>query len=195
MLEVIDQSHPQRLETEQAIRDVYWREHAARLEGFPKRIVRRVDDQGVVCAASLRFAEDGFFSECYLDQPIESVIGLCVGSTPRRESLVEVGALAASRPGEIMSFIHDIIELSKSQGAEWSFFTATARLRALLRRGGIPLIEVAVADARRVGNPHLWGAYYRQDPRVMLVGAHMIAPSWRHGAPHSPGRCKATSHA
>lgn len=182
MLEVIDQSHPRRSETEQAIRDVYWREYAARLDGFPKRIVRRVDDHGVVCAASLRFSGDGFFSECYLDQPIEDAIGRCVGTIPRRAALVEVGTLAASRPSEIMSFIHDIIDLSKSLGAEWSFFTATARLRAFLRRGGISLIEVVAADASRVQNPDLWGTYYQQDPRVMLVGAHMIAPSRRPSA-------------
>jgi len=175
MLNVIHEGHPLRAKTEQVIRDVYLREHGAKLDKLPQWLVAKTDAAGgIACAASLRFSADGFFSDCYLDRPIEQVIGGHVGLTPNPTALVEVGSLVASHPGDIRLFIQEVIDLAKNLGMQWAFFTATARLRAFLRRGGLPLIELAVADPARVENLAMWGDYYRQDPRVMLVGKHMI---------------------
>ncbi len=174
MLTMINQDHPLRSATEQVIREAYRREHNARLESFPTCLVAWIVESEIVCAASLRFRPDGFFSDCYLDHPIEDIIGHHVGGAPNPNTLVEVGNLAAVRPHDIGGFIHEIIAFAEKKGMLWAFFTATARLRAFLRRGGLPLIELAVADPARVKDVQIWGDYYRQDPRVMLVGKHMI---------------------
>jgi len=174
MLTVIHQDHPLRSQTEAIIREVYRREHDAKIERFPAWLVAKTDETGIICAASLRFSADGFFSDCYLDQPIEQIIGGHVGEIPNPTTLVEVGNLVAGHPNDIRLFIQHIIDLVETLGMQWAFFTATARLRAFLRRGGLPLIELAVADPDRVDNVQTWGNYYQQDPRVMLVGKHMI---------------------
>jgi hypothetical protein len=192
MFELIDKDHPRRSVAERVIRTAYAREYGATLEALPSRLVGKLDGGRVECAASLRFAADGFFSETYLDCPIERAIGGLVGVTPARSSLVEVGSLAASRPGYLMGFIHEIIGFSRRQGARWAFFTATARLRAYLRREGLGLIELAVADPARIDHVEAWGSYYQHDPRVMLVGEHMARfPGLASDPPVIPPRLEA----
>jgi hypothetical protein len=176
MFAVILPDHPLRAETEAAIRAAYLREHEARLSVLPRTLVAEIDERGVACAASLRFAEDGFFSERYLDQPIESLVSRHSGTRADRNALAEVGSLAAVRPGLVRTLVGGVIEHLSQQGVRWAFFTATARLRILLRWSGIPLIELAGADPARVDNAQAWGGYYHHDPRVMLVGDYMLSP-------------------
>jgi hypothetical protein len=176
MFEVITPTHPRRKAVEATIRLAYQCDHGARLTSFPTWLVANTDETGVIGAAALRFAADGFFSELYLDKPIEQTIARWAGGIVDRGQLVEVGNLAAGRSGEIKVLIHGIIALLCSQDIRWAFFTATARLRNLLRRAGIPLIELASADPRRM-DAASWGSYYQQDPRVVLVGQHMLAAS------------------
>ena len=94
-----------------------------------------------------------------------------MGSTLQLNNPTVVAAFQAA-------LIHQgIIALLYSQDTRWAFFTATARLRNLLRRAGIPLIELASADPRRIDDAASWGSYYQQDPRVVLVGQHMLVAS------------------
>jgi len=176
MFQIVEPDHPLRPEVEAAIRFAYHRDHGAHLNDFPHWLVAMTDGGGVVGAASLRFASDGFFSECYLDQPLEQAVARMGdgGGRSERHLLAEVGNLAATRPGEVRSLIGGIVRLLRDLGMDWAVFTATARLRALLRHGGMPLIELGRADPARLPNADVWGRYYRQDPRVMLIGAHML---------------------
>ncbi len=184
MFEVIPPTHSLRPQVEDAIRTAYRREHDARLGAFPWWLVAETCEEGVTCAASLRFADDGFFSEAYLDRPVEQAIGHCLGLRADRNALAEVGTLAAPRPGAVGPLVLGIITLLRARGTRWAIFTATARLRTLLRRTGIPLVELAKADPARVAGAESWGGYYRHDPRVMLVGDCMLVPA---GEPRS--RC------
>lgn len=175
MFTLIPASHPRRAEAEAAIRDVFRREHDAQLGALPPLLVAEIDEKGVVCAASLRFARDGFFSERYLDQPVETLVARRAGVRATRDSLVEIGSLAAARPGQVWALVGGVIEHLRGQGIRWGFFTATARLRTLLRWSGIPLVELAAADPARIDHVERWGGYYNHDPRVMLVGDHMLS--------------------
>jgi hypothetical protein len=179
MFEVIAPTHRLRPAVEATIRLAYQRAHGARLASFPSWLVANTDETGVIGAAALRFADDGFFSERYLDQPIEQLIARSAGTDADRAQLVEVGNLAAGRSGEIRVLVDGIIGLLYGQGMRWAFFTATARLRTLLRRAGIPLIELAAADPCRIDDATAWGSYYQQDPRVVFVGSHMLAAALR----------------
>lgn len=174
MFTVVPPDHPRRAETEAAIRSVFLREHDARLSALPRLLVAEIDDNGVVCAASLRFAEDGFFSERYLDQPVETLVARRTGAWASRDTLVEIGSLAAARPGQVWALVGGVVAYLREQGIRWAFFTATARLRALIRWSGVPLVELAPADSARVENVRQWGGYYNHDPRVMLIGDHML---------------------
>lgn len=177
MFEIVPHDHRLRPVVESAIRSAFQRDHGARLDRLPACLVASTDEAGVICAASLRFAEDGFFSERYLDQPIEQLIARRTGARADRAALVEVGSLAADRPGEVKDLVGGIIRFLHHRGTRWAFFTATARLRTFLGRAGIPLVELARADPSRIDGVEAWGAYYQQDPRVMLVSDAMLDAS------------------
>ena len=174
MFQVIDEGHQQRPLVEATIRTAFQRGHGAQLATLPRWLVANIDEAGVTCAASLRFAEDGFFSEKYLDRSIEDLIAQHTGIHPDRNDLAEVGGLSAGRVGEVRDMVCGVIKFLQARGTHWAFFTATARLRTYLRRAGIPLIELAAADPSRVDAVEAWGSYYQQDPRVMLVGKDML---------------------
>ena len=179
MLSVIHNEHPLRSQTEAMIRDVYLREHGARIEKFPALLVVKSDTTGVVCAASLRFSADGFFSECYLDSPIEQVIGGHVGQAPNPTALVEVGSLVASHPGDIRAFTqypqlsyipeppagatidlealyqggHGIVVTNGGYAQLVSIFTICANIGVLAQNGGTCSITNSNTD---FGNYGLW---------------------------------------
>ncbi len=175
MFEIVNHDHRLRPQVEATIHSAFRRDHGAQLSSLPRCLVANTDEAGVICAASLRFAEDGFFSERYLDLPIEELIGQITGTRPDRAALAEVGSLSAGRPGDVRTLVCAVIHFLAARGTRWAFFTATARLRTFLRRAGIPLIELAAADPARIESAASWGSYYRQDPRVMLVGDTMLS--------------------
>lgn len=178
MFNVIPPTHPLRPVVEEVIRTAFFREYGARLTVLPWWLVAEVDAAGVACTASLRFANDGFFSERYLDEPVELLVARHAGTDADRATISEVGSLAALRPGSVTSLVRGVARLLQARGTHWAFFTATDRLRTLLRRAGIPLFELAPADPARIDGVSAWGGYYRHDPRVMLVGDHMLGPGF-----------------
>lgn len=186
MFEVVDPEHRLRPQVEATIRAAFRRGHGAHLATLPHWLVANCDADGISCAASLRFSTDGFFSEHYLDRPIEAVIADRTGALPDRGRVAEVGSLAAGRPGEVRDMVCGIVRMLQDRGMGWAFFTATARLRTYLRRAGIPLIDLAAADPARIEAAETWGTYYRQDPHVMLVGDAMLAAAL-HRAPAGGG--------
>jgi len=174
MFVIVDESHELRREVELSISRLFDREHGASLAVFPPTLVAWLAGGEVAAAASVRFAAEGFFSECYLDAPVEHLIGRKAGLAVGRSEVVEVGSLAAPHPGATLALVAAIIASCHEAGCRWAFFTATARLRALLRRSGILQIELAAAAPDRVASPEAWGRYYLGDPRVVAVGAHML---------------------
>ena len=64
-----------RPKAEQLITEVYAQHYGARITTFPDTLVARIAaDNTIECAAGLRFAADGFFSEAYLDDPIDMLL-------------------------------------------------------------------------------------------------------------------------
>ena len=85
---------PRREEAENFIRNVYRVRYAAEVNVFPPNIIARVDgDDAIVCAAGLRSERDGFFSERYLDAPVETVLTAVCGGAVARERVFEVSNL------------------------------------------------------------------------------------------------------
>jgi hypothetical protein len=167
---IIPRDDELRPQAEQLITNVYARYYGANVTMFPDMLVSRLDaDDGIECAAGLRFAADGFFSETYLNAPIEAMLSLLRRSYVNRESIFEVTSLASRAPHLVGSFLRKIIACGESAGFEWAFFTATAPLRMLLERMQLPLLLLAGADALRVESPDAWGSYYTHAPQVCAV--------------------------
>lgn len=174
-----------RARVEDEIRTTYWERFQARLARLPRTLVASVSTSGIIeCAAGVRFSEHDFFSECYLDLPVEIALQHRFGLPVQRSRIIEVCNLAGRKPGRSKSFIASFIEFAKSDEFDWVIFTATKSLRALLERSGLRMTQLGRAERFRVANPSDWGSYYEHDPRVMAVHRD-ASPGYRR---HRPAR-------
>jgi hypothetical protein len=168
---------------EDAIRKLYRKRYDAVLSSFAQTIVVELNPSGAVeCAAGIRFGNEAFFSECYLDLPIEQVLGDHLANVIHRDCVVEVCHLAGTGSGRSLPFIQKLIELLRTMDTEWAIFTATRPLRTLLQRERLAMIELGRADRSRVPNPDSWGNYFKHDPRIMAV-SHRIGVARRRFQP------------
>ena len=155
---------------EAMVRTVFYTEYGARIASFPDRMIVVLDDAGAPrCAAGLRDAKTGFFSEQYLTQPLEQAIAGAAGRAVPREAVLELGSVAASRPGALLMLLRGFAHIGLDSGYRWGVFTATNRLRRLARRFAIEIADLGPASASHVPNPQDWGRYYENDPRVCAV--------------------------
>lgn len=184
---IVTRTDPGRFEIEAFIKKVYSLRYNASVDDFPARLIAfRGDDDELLCAAGLRTAEDGFFSEHYLDAPIEKILGDLSSQAVARDEIVEVSTLVSLAPNEVSQFIADMISFGKANGFSWSFFTATARLRRIVEKLGLCPIYLADADRERIVNFERWGNYYAEKPRVFAITSPPLAA--RLSAVHPPER-------
>jgi hypothetical protein len=164
---VISQQHRLRSKAERFVIEIFREEYGARLDGFPAIMIAVLDERGeILCAAGLRSCDEGFFSERYLDLPIEKTLKRLHGGVVRRERVFEISTFASRSPHSVPCFISQIIEYGEDAGFEWAFFTLTRRLSRLLERIGLQLTPLALANSARVEAPSSWGSYYETAPQV-----------------------------
>jgi Thermostable hemolysin len=163
---------------EEFIRNTYADRYGARLESFPSRIIALLDHRDeILCAAGLRFLDDGFFSESYLDAPIEDVVSAILARPVNRSAIFEVTTLASRAPLATAEFISEICTFGERAGFEWSFSTLTRRLHLMVRRLGIALTCLGEADGRRIADSDRWGTYYACQPKVYAVSSQRLKMS------------------
>src|ERR1700722_370834 len=167
-----------RRSAEEFIKNTYAARYGARLETFPSRIIALLDHRDeILCAAGLRFLDDGFFSESYLDAPIEDVVSAILARPVNRNAIFEVTTLASRGPLATAEFISEICTFGERAGFEWSFFTLTRRLHLMVRRLGIALTCLGEADRRRIADAARWGTYYDCQPKVYAVASRRLQMS------------------
>jgi Thermostable hemolysin len=125
----------------------------------------RAADHGA--ALGYRLASEGrLFLESYLDEPVERVLRQRAGMDVTRERVVEIGGLAANSSAALVGLWNSAVcEL----GDETDIGVAVLirPLRAMFRRLGITVHELAPARAERLGAQGAqWGSYYQNDPVV-----------------------------
>jgi len=152
------------------IRTKYFEIYGARVGALPKTLVCLTDGATIHCAVGLRDRSEPYFSEQYLDGPVDHILASIAGRQVLRDEIVEVSSLVSNHPATCARFMRSVIAYGGELGFNWTFFTATARLRSLLKRIGLPLIDLGPADRRRVPGHHEWGSYYDTDPRVFAIG-------------------------
>lgn len=174
-----DRAHPARPRLERLVRRVFSEEYGARVPAFPDRLLARLDDAGEPMAvAGLRLGGESLFSEAYLDSTAAEAIGRACGRIVQRPEIVEFSNLAAVRSGAAMPLVMAGVRLSLAVGARYGMFTATQRLRALLRRRGLVAIDLGPAQPDKLANAATWGRYYLHDPRVVVVSAETLPDSF-----------------
>lgn len=166
---LVSTGHPARKAVEALIADVYRREFGAKVTTFAEQLIALPDAGGGFCAAAgLRIGGD-FFSEIYLDQPIEHVLSKCWQPPATRDEIAEVTTLAANHPNASHALFSAITGYLREQDVRFAFFTVTERLAQMLKRVGVPAQELTSARADRVANPEEWGHYYATNPKVMAI--------------------------
>jgi Thermostable hemolysin len=170
---------PRRHLAEDFIKKIYAARYGARLETLPSRIIALLDNRDeILCAAGLRFFDDGFFSERYLETPIENAVSAISARPVNRNAIFEVTTLASRAPLATAEFIADIGAFGERAGFEWSFFTLTRRLHLMIRRLGIALTYLGEADRRRIADSERWGTYYASQPKVYAVASQRLTKGW-----------------
>jgi hypothetical protein len=164
---VVPEQHRLRSKTERFIREIYREEYGATVGEFPPRLITILDERGeILCAAGLRSRDDGFFSERYLNSPIEAALGRLRGEVVRRDRVFEISTFASRSPHSVPCFVGQVIEYGEDAGFEWGFFTLTHRLSLLLNRIGLELTPLGAATSARMDDSSSWGNYYETDPKV-----------------------------
>lgn len=120
-------------------------------------------------AAGIREADQGFFSQVYLDQPIEALLSKTSGQRVFASEIIEVVSLACPEPRATLPLIDAITEEGRRRGKSWGIFTATTPLMRLLERVGVPLIALAPARPERLAEAGNWGSYYASAPWVCAL--------------------------
>lgn len=118
----------------------------------------------------MRFAQSGqLFTEQYLDEPIETLLS-AHGLPAARGDIAEIGHLfAESRPALMQLFLLIAQGLHQLRMSTL-VFTATSEVRCLLKRHGICLVPIAVAEPGRLGEKAVaWGRYYDTRPEVCVM--------------------------
>jgi hypothetical protein len=154
------------------IRNVYSAEYGAQLQTFPSRLFALTNaGSEIICAAGVRLQEDGFFSEHYLNSPIEQALSTASERIITRSEIFEVTTFASRAPHATMQFITSLGLFGELNGFAWSFFTLTQRLHRLVERMGHPLTHLADADFRRIPDHQRWGTYYASQPKVFAIAS------------------------
>jgi hypothetical protein len=161
---------PGRSEVEAFIRETYRQRYDADVRHFAPSLIGLRDEQGdLVAAAGYRAADRGtLFLERYLDSPVESLLAGPGEVRPPRARVVEVGHLAARRPGEGRRLALLLAPHLAREGFQWVVGTLTQELRHLFVRLGIAPMALGVADPLALGEEAgRWGSYYDHRPLVL----------------------------
>ena len=173
----IARGEPDRSRAEAHVRGIYRDAYGADVPDFAPLLVAATNSAGNIdCVAGIRIARDGFFSDAYLDQPIEIALSNLGRGTVPPEAVLEVVSLASASPFSVLPVIDAIIAWGRRRGISWGVFTATEALRRQLTRAGMPYVELRAAMPDRLADPAAWGSYYASDPRVCAFGDTLDPP-------------------
>lgn len=167
---------PRRKATESFIRTIFARRHGAAVSSFAPNLLLLEEHDRTVAAAGWRTAKDeALFLERYLDQPIEQAMAQVTDQSVHRGNIVEVGNLAAEKPGGTVQVVLALAAHLDRPGYEWVVFTATRELIGMFTRLGLPLLALAPANPARLGNAAgVWGSYYDTQPIVVATRIRMF---------------------
>lgn len=167
---------PRRDEAEAFIRKIFVRRYNIEAYSFAPNLLLLEQQQRIIAATGWRGANAGeLFLERYLDSPIEAAMAQRAGLSVVRERIVEVGNLAAEKPGASIHVILTLARYLNRLGYEWVVFTATRELIRIFTKLGLPLLALAKADPARLGEEAgSWGTYYDTQP-IVVAGRILLA--------------------
>lgn len=179
MVTFIPERNTARASLEQFIHDVYAKQYDADIKHFMPALMGLHSQNGSYLAAlGMRPADQGhLFLEHYLDKPIENLLSDAThyeDNEISRNSIVEVGNLAAHHAGGTRWLIIALTAYLQGAGYDWVAFTSVPSLRNSFRKLGLKLFKLGDAELSHLpGNEQeYWGRYYETRPEVMVVNVH-----------------------
>jgi len=163
--------HPERKRVEGFIAERFQLAHGAHVQHFMPLLVALEREDGTLLAiAGVRAANlEPLFLEHYLNAPIERVIEHWTQQQPPRHQIVEMGNLAAVKPGYSRYLFAAMSDLLMHWGYRWLACTAIANVINVFRRLGMDPLQVAEALPDKIpGGGAGWGDYYQKQPHVMF---------------------------
>jgi hypothetical protein len=174
---LVQQHHPRRQQVEAYIRSTYNKAYAAQILEFPAELIASISSSGkIICSAGIRTERSGFFSEIYLDKPVECLIAQSMGRPVARSEILEIGSLAFTSVRPCFDLLDEITLYGRQHGFKWCLFTGTEKLRRLLRLAGLQIVKLRPAEIEKITEPQHWGDYYATDPWVCLLKNIPCAP-------------------
>jgi hypothetical protein len=151
------------------IADVFQRRYGAEVTAFAPNLMLLEQHERIIAAAGWRPADtEALFLERYLDIPVEQAVARLAGQPVQRERIVEVGNLAAEKPGATIHLVRTLAAHLHQLGYEWVVSTVTTELAGIFARLGLPPLALAPADPARLGaGAAAWGRYYDTAPVVV----------------------------
>ncbi len=134
-------------------------------------------EPGVVACAGMSFGiEKPFFSEHYLDEPIQQLLSRMESAPVARESIMEVGSLASVERNAGTELIRFLPLTGVCLGKRYGLFTLTQQMRALFDYIGLPFFPLRASEGERLGPEALqkWGRYYENAPVTAFVRVDQV---------------------
>jgi hypothetical protein len=151
-----------------------------------------VSSEIAACVTLTDGKSSGFFSEQYLGERAELAVARKCACPVDRHQIVEIGGLAArGTDGSGAELVSYLPWFCLGLGYRYALVTATAIVRAILKRAGmdfVPMVE-ARAEALPEEERALWGRYYENNPvtGILDVVASHHATSARRKSTHKIG--------
>lgn len=176
-LTLVSESSEDRRAVEQSIMQKFERAYGAHLTHFLPDLLKlgTADELGAV--AGIRVArKEPLFLEQYLDRPAEQAVARAFKTPVDRDSIVEIGNLAANVPGHAYTLFAALATILSRAGFRWVVCTATPQVASMLSRMGLSARAICRADPSLLETDAAeWGDYYASGPRVMAGDVQLAA--------------------
>ena len=158
-----------RKDVEQYIYDKYQHVYHAELNQYMPCLVSMESHKEVNSVMGLRVASNNpLFIEQYSKQAIEDVITEQCQILTSRDSIVEIGNLAAVRQGSSQLLMIIVVALLYHAGYKWAVFAATKDVRHIMDRLNFSTYKLCKAKPDMLnGSAEQWGNYYDTKPYLM----------------------------
>lgn len=132
---------------------------------------RNYHDTQIVACMGMTLNSQSFFSEQYLDEPIEKILSRLEGKSINRDQIVEVGSLASLNSSIGTELMRALATLIWSLDKRYLLCTATKPLTRIFKSIGLVFEPIQIADYRKLGEntKEIWGKYYEKQPKTGFI--------------------------
>lgn len=161
---------PERPQAEAYITDKFRKEYDADVCTFAPLLLSMHCKKNMNAVVGMRPAKSSpLFIEQYLDSPIETCIISLQGEVVKREEIVEISNLVATRRGASQLLFIILGSIMYEAGYRYLVFNATDKVERIIRKFPFPVQVLCASDPARLGErAKEWGSYYETSPRVII---------------------------